>query len=32
MIGSNEELHVDRVIDYFTLRFVFVYIDADWVN
>ena len=32
LTGSNEELQVDRVLEYFTIRFVFVYIDADWVN
>ena len=26
---SNEELQVDRVIDYFTIRFIFFYIDAE---
>ena len=32
LTGSNEEIQVDRVIDYFTIRFVFVYTDADFVN
>ena len=32
LTGSNEELQVDRVIDYFTIWFVFVYIDAGWVK
>ena len=32
LTGSTEELQVDRVIDYFKFWYVFVYIDADWVN
>ena len=32
LAGTNEELQVDRVIEYLTIWFVFVYSDADWVN